>query len=129
MRSLNAQLGNAPWNEINPDLPAIAETSELTQKVRSVNAQSVQLSNRLLHNLSYAHFEILITLDDDHKRTFYELECLKANWSVRELRRQVHSLYNERSSLSKDKVKLAEHAITDSESFDPVLTIRDPYVF
>ncbi len=129
VRSLNAELGNLSWDEIKPEITVTAESSVLSPKVRSVNAQLAKLSSRLLNNLSYAHFEILITIEDELKRRFYELECLKANWSVRELRRQVYSLFYERTALSRDKEKLAEPANAESESFDPALTIRDPYVF
>lgn len=129
VRSLNAELGKVVWGDIKPEITVTAESSVLSPKVRSVNAQLAKLSSRLLNNLSYAHFEILITIEDELKRRFYELECLKANWSVRELRRQVYSLFYERTALSRDKEKLAELANAESESFDPVLTIRDPYVF
>ncbi len=129
VRSLNAELGKVAWGDIKPEITVTAESSVLSPKVRSVNAQLAKLSSRLLNNLSYAHFEILITIEDELKRRFYELECLKANWSVRELRRQVYSLFYERTALSRDKDKLAELANAESESFDPVLTIRDPYVF
>lgn len=125
LRSLNAELGKVARDEIKTELTLSADSS----KVRSVNAQLAKLSSRLLNNLSYAHFEILITIDDELKRRFYELECLKANWSVHELRRQVYSLFYERTALSREKEKLAELANAESESFDPVLTIRDPYVF
>lgn len=129
VRSLNAQLGKVVWGDIKPEITVTADSSVFSPKVRSVNAQLAKLSNRLLNNISYAHFEILITIEDELKRRFYELECLKANWSVRELRRQVYSLFYERTALSRDKEKLAELANAESESFDPVLTIRDPYVF
>jgi len=129
VRSLSAELGNLSWDEIKPEITVTAESSVLSPKVRSVNAQLAKLSSRLLNNLSYAHFEILITIEDELKRRFYELECLKANWSVRELRRQVYSLFYERTALSRDKEKLAEPANAESESFDPALTIRDPCVF
>lgn len=129
VRSLNAELGKVVWGDIKPEITVTADSSVFSPKVRSVNAQLAKLSSRLLNNLSYAHFEILITIEDELKRRFYELECLKANWSVRELRRQVYSLFYERTALSRDKQKLAELANAESESFDPVLTIRDPYVF
>lgn len=129
VRSLNAELGKVVWGDIKPEITVTADSSVFSPKVRSVNAQLAKLSNRLLNNISYAHFEILITIEDELKRRFYELECLKANWSVRELRRQVYSLFYERTALSRDKEKLAELANAESESFDPVLTIRDPYVF
>lgn len=129
VRSLNAELGKVVWGDFKPEITVTADSSVFSPKVRSVNAQLAKLSSRLLNNLSYAHFEILITIEDELKRRFYELECLKANWSVRELRRQVYSLFYERTALSRDKEKLAELANAESESFDPVLTIRDPYVF
>jgi hypothetical protein len=108
-------LGNLSWDDIKLEITVTADSSVLSPKVRSVNAQLAKLSNMLLNNLSYAHFEILITIEDELKRIFYELECLKANWSVRELRRQVCSLFYERTALSKDKEKLAELANAESE--------------
>jgi len=43
----------------------------------------------------------LIALDEATKRAFYEVECIRGNWSVRELKRQIASLYFERSGLSR----------------------------
>jgi len=45
----------------------------------------------------------LIGIEDDIKRAFYEMECIRGNWSVRELKRQINSLYYERSGLSTNK--------------------------
>jgi len=47
-------------------------------------------------------------VEDPLKRAFYEIECIGGNWSVRALKRQIASLYYERSGLSNDKKKLAE---------------------
>jgi hypothetical protein len=63
---------------------------------------------KLLESLSFIHLAELFQIDDNLKRTFYEVECIKGCWSVRELKRQIASLYYERSGLSKDKKKLAE---------------------
>ncbi len=52
---------------------------------------------KLLSNLSYTHLEQLFTIEDPLKRSFYEIECIKGTWSVRELKRQINSLYFERS--------------------------------
>ena len=83
----------------------------------------------LLHRLAYSHFDLLVEIDDEWKRAFYEIECIRGNWSVRELKRQIGSLYYERSGLSQDKNKLAEMARRGAEVFEPRLTVRDPYVF
>ena len=83
----------------------------------------------LVQKLSFSHIAELIAIDDNTKRAFYEIECLLGNWSVRELKRQIHSLYYERSGLSFDKKKLSELTRQGAESAKSQLTIRDPYIF
>ena len=84
---------------------------------------------KLLESLSYTHIEMIVDLDDDLKRAFYEIECVRGGWSTRELKRQIATLYFERSALSRDKAKLAELAQATAEKAEPRLAIRDPYVF
>lgn len=83
----------------------------------------------LLGSLSYSHFEQLIALDEPLKRAFYEIESIRGNWSVRALKRQIASLYFERSGLSLDKEKLSAMANELAETAEPNLSIRDPYIF
>ena len=83
----------------------------------------------ILEKLSFSHLVELIRIEDDLKRTFYEIECIRGNWSVRELKRQIASLYYERSKLSRDKEKLAKLVQSSAEKGEPKLAIRDPYVF
>ena len=83
----------------------------------------------LISRLSFSHIAELLNLEDDTKRTFYEVECIQGNWSVRELKRQIHSLYYERCGLSTDKNKLSEIAQQGAEKASPALAVRDPYVF
>ncbi len=64
--------------------------------------------DKILSKLSYTHIEQLLGIDEPLKRTFYEIECIKGAWSVRELKRQINSLYFERSGLSKNPDKLAK---------------------
>jgi hypothetical protein len=64
----------------------------------------------LITGLSFSHIVELLATQEPPKRSFYEAECLRGSWSVRERKRQVASLYFERSGLSKDKAKLAELA-------------------
>lgn len=99
------------------------------EKVRTVSAQLAIAPEKLLGSLSYSHFELIVVLDNDLKRAFYEIECIRGNWSVRELKRQINSLYYERSGLSKDKKKLAALAREGAETAEPKLVIRDPYIF
>lgn len=90
--------------------------------------QSNSLANQLISRLSYSHLEQMVDLEDDNKRAFYEIECLQGNWSVRELKRQIASLYFERSGMSNNKAKLSELAHRSAEQ-NAVFNIRDPYIF
>jgi len=99
------------------------------EKVRTVSAQLQLPPEKLINTLSYSHLELLVVLDDPLKRAFYEIECIRGNWSVRELKRQIASLYFERSGLSKNKKKLAELVQSGAEAAEPKLAIRDPYIF
>jgi predicted nuclease of restriction endonuclease-like (RecB) superfamily len=83
----------------------------------------------LLHRLSYSHLAELQELANETQRRFYEVECIRGNWSVRELRRQIASLYFERSGLSKDQNKLSTIAHAGAERLEPANFIRDPYIF
>ena len=83
----------------------------------------------LISRLSFSHFVELLNLEDPVQRVFYEVECIQGNWSVRELKRQIHSLYYERCGLSIDKKKLSDLAHQNAEKAPPALPIRDPYVF
>lgn len=60
-------------------------------------------AHQLLERLSFSHFVELLQLEDPTQRRFYEIECIRGNWSVRELKRQIASLYYQRSGLSQDK--------------------------
>jgi len=107
----------------------ISVYAEGGEKVRTPSAQLGLSAKHLINIMGYSHFELLIHINDPHKRSFYEVECMRGNWSVRELKRQIGSLYYERSGLSQDKMKLAKLIKTRAEVFEPKLAVKDPYVF
>jgi predicted nuclease of restriction endonuclease-like (RecB) superfamily len=86
-------------------------------------------ARQLLGTLSFSHFAELLGVEDDHERRFCEIECVTGAWSVRELRRQMASLYYQRSGLSQDKHRLSELANSAAESDCAAAVVRDPYVF
>jgi predicted nuclease of restriction endonuclease-like (RecB) superfamily len=86
------------------------------------------LSPEAILHFSWTHILEFIRIDDPLKRAFYENECLKGNWSKRQLQRQIGSLLFERTGLSKNKAAV----ITRARRQEPQETIedliRDPYV-
>lgn len=101
----------------------------VNEKVPTMSAQSQITPKMLLSNISYSMFKLLVEINEDLKRNFYESECIKGNWTVRELKRQIDSLYFERLGLSFDKKQLLEATEKKSETQKKSLEIRDPYVF
>lgn len=105
----------------------LLKTGDTVSQIETASNSEWQQS--LINRLSFSHIVELIAIEDETKRRFYEVETLQANWSVRELKRQIGSLYYERAGLSKDKAKLQQLAHQTSEQNASELMIRDPYVF
>lgn len=99
------------------------------RKMGTVSPQLQPSADTFLQHLSYSHIDQLVDIDDETKRLFYEVETIQSNWSVRELKRQIGSLYYERSGLSLNKNKLSSLIDSVVEQTDYKLAIRDPYVF
>ena len=85
------------------------------------------LSPEHLLRLSWTHFIELIRIQDPLKRAFYETECVRGNWSVRQLQRQIGSLLYERTGLSMDKEGVVRRADTQEPSTPIAALLRDPY--
>lgn len=86
----------------------------------------------LASRLSYSHLEAILALDDPLARRFYEAEAVRGGWSVRELKRQIGSMYLQRMALSVDKDALAAQtraAAARRRRLDTREFVRDPYVF
>ena len=99
------------------------------RKVGTPPPQSSAAAETLLNRLSYSHLELIVDQDKQLKRDFYAAECIQGNWSVRELKRQMASLYYKRTALSNNKAKLASLTQAKSETSAPALTVCDPYIF
>jgi predicted nuclease of restriction endonuclease-like (RecB) superfamily len=79
---------------------------------------------------SWTHLAELVRIEDPWKRAFYENECLKGNWSKRQLQRQIGSLLYERTGLSTDKRAVIKSGREDAAKAPLTMAelIRDPYV-
>jgi predicted nuclease of restriction endonuclease-like (RecB) superfamily len=83
----------------------------------------------LLHEqLSWAHYRILLRVEQPEARVFYETKAIENNWSARELERQINSLLYERLDLSRDKKGLMRLAKKGQEIQTPQDVFKDPLV-
>jgi predicted nuclease of restriction endonuclease-like (RecB) superfamily len=128
-KSLTSESGAAViWKSLISELPG--QGAHLPPTANDLTSPEVP-GKLLLERLSFTHFTELIKCNDPLKRRFYEIETLRGNWSVRELKRQIDTLYFERSGLSTDKEALARlaHDAAEEQPQTPRQIIRDPYVF
>ena len=83
---------------------------------------------RLFRTIAWSSLMELCRIDDPVKRVFYELECVKSGWSIRELKRQIGSMLYERVGLSKDKEAVLAMTKQGQLIDTPTAILRDPYV-
>ncbi len=83
----------------------------------------------IVTKLSFSHIIELLAVEDPLVRYFYETECIKNTWSVRELRRQITTNLHIRIGLSINKIEAISKANACAEQNTAVLRIRDPYTF
>lgn len=82
----------------------------------------------IISHLSFTHLREIMTIDDPLARYFYEQECIKCTWSVRELRRQISTSLYVRAGISSNPEKmLSLPSIQGHDSVD--LQIRQPFTF
>lgn len=78
--------------------------------------------------LSWSHYLKLMRIDNVDERHFYEIESVKNDWSLSELKRQYDSALYERLSLSTDKEKIYRLALEGQKIEMPKDAVKDPYV-
>lgn len=82
----------------------------------------------LIANLSFSHIVELLTIDDPLIRFFYEFECMRNVWSVKELRNQISKNLHIRVGLSKSPELVMQKLAEITEHQNSVLQLKDPMV-
>ena len=80
----------------------------------------------LVSKLSFSHIVEVLTIDDPLARFFYETECIRCCWSVKELRRQISTNLYFRAGVSQKPELLLERTEINTS---PAITIKDPFSF
>jgi len=80
----------------------------------------------LAFRLSWSHYQILMRIENSDERSFYEIECARQQWSVRQLQRQVASSLYERLALSRNKAEVLRLANEGQTVEKPADILKDP---
>lgn len=78
--------------------------------------------------LSWSHYLKLMRIDNIEERHFYEIESVKNDWSLSELKRQFNSALYERLLLSTDKKEVYRLALEGQKAETPRDIVKDPYI-
>ena len=82
----------------------------------------------LWSELSWSHYRVLMRVADSKARDFYTEECAKSAWSVRQLERQIHTMYYQRILASSDKSSVAAEIQYTEPKPEYEKAIKDPYI-
>jgi len=86
------------------------------------------IRDTLCPELSWSHYRLLMRIADEKERAFYTEECAKSAWSVRQLERQIHTMYYQRLLSSQDKVPVSAEIQTTEPKPEFEEIVKDPYV-
>jgi len=85
-------------------------------------------TNALRSQLTWTHYRLLLSVEDDQARQWYMDEAIASAWSSRQLERQISTFYYERllASHNREPVKAEADELTAPLAADNF--IKDPYV-
>lgn len=82
----------------------------------------------LRDKLSWTHYRMIMKVDNEAARQFYIDECAKANWSTRQLERQINTFSYQRLLASHGDYAVVDDTTKREPAKTPEDIIRDPYV-
>lgn len=85
-------------------------------------------SETLSHQLTWSHYFELLKCEEPLEMQFYMKECIKEQWTVRNLKRQINSSLFQRLALSTDKEGILALVNDGHRIMTPADIIKDPYV-
>lgn len=111
------------------NIPRIGATlsHQFAEADNSVNPELATNPSLLVSRLSFSHIREIMTIEDSFERFFYEFECMKSGWSVKELRRQIGTNLYFRAGISKKPEKLLSQTLKNEQ--EGLLDVREPFTF
>jgi len=114
--------------------PSEKSSGEIIQTVSEISPAQPRFP------LPWSHYVRLMAVKNDAARSFYETEALRGGWSVRQLDRQIATVFYERTALSRDKTAMLTKGVkprpedrvsAEEEVKDPLvlefLNLKDEY--
>ena len=87
-----------------------------------------KFGNDVPFRLSWTHYLILMRIQNEEERDFYEQLAIQENWGKRELSRQYGSSLYERMLIGKDKQQILRLSKKGRLAEKPADLVKDPYI-
>jgi predicted nuclease of restriction endonuclease-like (RecB) superfamily len=120
--------------------PSIESSEAGSRRGQSGGASTRSQQLATAFPLPWSHYVRLLSVKNDAARRFYEMEALRGGWSVRQLDRQIATVFYERTALSRDKTAMLtkgakprpeDRVSAEEEVKDPLvlefLNLKDEY--
>lgn len=112
-----------------PQLVEIQHAVRVISVGITIPSQETDWKPGKLHTgLSWTHYRILLKVERQEARQFYEIETIRNGWSARQLERQIGSLLFDRLLKSRDKDGVMQLANQGLLATRPLDVIKDPYI-
>jgi predicted nuclease of restriction endonuclease-like (RecB) superfamily len=100
------------------------------QTVSAVSSPVTSQPHTPVFPLPWSHYVALLAVKNADARRFYEAEALRGGWSVRQLDRQIGSLFYERTALSTNKAAMLTKGAKPQpgDQISPDEEVKDPLV-
>ncbi len=114
-------------NRLLPKSPTLSDLFISAQKSPTPSDKFTTSPETLISRLSFSHIVEILPIEDPFERFFYEFECMRCGWSVKEFRRQIATTLYFRAGISKNPELLLQKTIAGSSEI--MLSIKDPFAF
>ena len=135
VQALPAQLGSSSSQREQQKLQTLSGefgTETIQGNLQTVSGKSSphEINAFPRFPLPWSHYVRLLSVKDVQARTFYEAEALRGGWSVRQLDRQISTLFYERTALSRNKAAMLRKGQREraEDRVSPEEEIKDPLV-
>lgn len=118
-------------DSVAPILSTVSIESALTAGSSTADTPAARLGRlAVAFPLPWSHYVRLLSVKSQVARRFYEAEALRGGWTVRQLDRQIATIFYERTELSRDKAAMLKKGAQSrpGDRVDADEAVKDPLV-
>lgn len=120
--------GSALPDDLGGEIRSTALIQSAGPEIQPTGGQAGPVGALFPPLLGWSHYLVLLRVQNDQARAFYEIEAAREGWSVREMERQIAALLFERLAMNRDQEQVRALARQGQQVAMPGDVIKDPFV-